>query len=188
MKVYTIVGGVNGVGKSSLTGVLKAERTDLGFIIDVDYISKIDKINNISAGRKAIKMIDDFLLKGISFTQETTLSGRGVINTISKAKANGYTINLFYIGLDSCDESISRVENRVRKGGHHISKTDIIRRYHNRFNTLVKVIPFCDKVIFYDNENKFDNIAEYLNGEIILKSNTKVDWLDKLSERLSQSY
>ena len=36
MKTYTIVGGVNGVGKSSLTGVLKSRTTDLGVIVDVD--------------------------------------------------------------------------------------------------------------------------------------------------------
>ena len=32
MKTYTIIAGVNGVGKSSLTGVLKAERNDLGYV------------------------------------------------------------------------------------------------------------------------------------------------------------
>ena len=36
MKYYTIIGGVNGVGKSSLTGVLKKQRTDMGMIIDTD--------------------------------------------------------------------------------------------------------------------------------------------------------
>lgn len=36
MQIYTIIGGVNGCGKSSLTGALKAERSDLGLIIDVD--------------------------------------------------------------------------------------------------------------------------------------------------------
>lgn len=34
MKVFTLIGGVNGAGKSSLTGSLKAERTDLGVIVD----------------------------------------------------------------------------------------------------------------------------------------------------------
>ena len=33
MKIYTIIGGVNGVGKSSLTGVLAAENNDLGVIL-----------------------------------------------------------------------------------------------------------------------------------------------------------
>lgn len=37
MKIYTIVGGVNGVGKSSFTGVLKERSTDLGTIIEDDY-------------------------------------------------------------------------------------------------------------------------------------------------------
>ena len=36
MKVFTLIGGVNGAGKSSLTGSLKAERTDLGVIVDPD--------------------------------------------------------------------------------------------------------------------------------------------------------
>ena len=39
MKLYTIIGGVNWAGKSSLTGVLKTERSDLGKIIDVDKIA-----------------------------------------------------------------------------------------------------------------------------------------------------
>ena len=33
-KVYTVIGGVNRAGKSSLTGVLKNERDDLGMIIE----------------------------------------------------------------------------------------------------------------------------------------------------------
>ncbi|MCH5194874.1 MAG: hypothetical protein J1F11_13005 [Oscillospiraceae bacterium] len=31
MKIYTIIGGVNGVGKSSLTGVLAAESNEVRF-------------------------------------------------------------------------------------------------------------------------------------------------------------
>ena len=38
MKLYNIIGGVNGVGKSSFTGVLKGSRNDLGMVIDVDKI------------------------------------------------------------------------------------------------------------------------------------------------------
>ena len=41
MKIYTIIGGVDGVGKSSLTGVLAAENDDLGVIIDTDKINRI---------------------------------------------------------------------------------------------------------------------------------------------------
>ena len=43
MRTYTIIGGVNGVGKSSFTGVLKERCTDLGIIIDVDKITTVMK-------------------------------------------------------------------------------------------------------------------------------------------------
>ena len=39
MKIYTIVGGVNGVGKSSLSGVLRHQLPDMGLIIDPDTIA-----------------------------------------------------------------------------------------------------------------------------------------------------
>ena len=39
MRTYTIIGGVNGVGKSSFTGLLKEQRSDLGILIDVDKIT-----------------------------------------------------------------------------------------------------------------------------------------------------
>ena len=39
MKTYTIIAGVNGAGKSSLTGSLKYQRRDLGKIIDVDKLA-----------------------------------------------------------------------------------------------------------------------------------------------------
>lgn len=39
MRIFTIIAGVNGVGKTSLMGFLKGERYDLGIIVDVYAIS-----------------------------------------------------------------------------------------------------------------------------------------------------
>lgn len=41
VRTYTIIGGVNGVGRSSFVGVLKEQRSDLGVTIDVDKITAI---------------------------------------------------------------------------------------------------------------------------------------------------
>ena len=54
MKIYTIIGGVNGCGKSSLTGAIKAERKDLGTIIDVDKLNASLSGNKVAGGKKAI--------------------------------------------------------------------------------------------------------------------------------------
>ena len=39
MKTYTIIGGVNGTGESSLTGVLKTLTVDMGMVCDVDKLA-----------------------------------------------------------------------------------------------------------------------------------------------------
>lgn len=87
MKIYTIIGGINGTGKSSLTGALKAERNDLGQIIDVDKLNARYGESKILGGKAAIKRIEQCLSMGISFTQETTLSGRKTMVTASRAKS-----------------------------------------------------------------------------------------------------
>jgi len=52
MKTYTIIAGVNGCGKSSLTGVLKTEIDNLGKVIDVDKITVACGGNAIEGGKK----------------------------------------------------------------------------------------------------------------------------------------
>ena len=89
MKVYTIIGGVNGTGKSSLTGVLRAQRNDLGVIVDVDRITALAGVSPLEGGKMAIRRIEDCLNKGISFTQESTLSGFRTAQTASRAKQDG---------------------------------------------------------------------------------------------------
>lgn len=42
------------------------------------------------------------------------------MRTIKLAQDNGYYIRMYYIGLGSVEESIERIANRHRKGGHTI--------------------------------------------------------------------
>ena len=185
MKIYTIIGGVNGVGKSSLSGVLSAESSDLGIIVDTDKITAEIGGDKIKGGMIAIKRIDDCLNKGVNFTQETTLSGVKTLKTIQKARELNYFIRLYYVGVSSSGESISRIKNRVQKGGHNISPEDVERRYNKRFEDLAKVLPYCNEVRFFDNENGFTDIAEYRNGSLIVKGNS-TKWLDELKEYLNR--
>lgn len=180
MKIYTIIGGVNGCGKSSLTGALKAERRDLGVIIDVDKLAAELGGDNLEAGRAAIKKIDNCLSRGISFTQETTLAGRKTEQTIKRARDLGYTIRLYYIGLNSANECLKRIENRVAKGGHDIPAEDVTRRFKGRFASLLRILPYCDEVTLFDNDNGFIEVAEYVNGELLPKGDYRPSWLREL--------
>ena len=183
MKLYTIIGGVNGCGKSSLTGALKAERSDLGLIIDVDKLAA-QLGSPVEGGKAAVRKIDECLEKGISFTQETTLSGARTERTIRRAKERGYTIRLYYIGLDTMEESLGRIANRVAKGGHDIPREDVERRFQSRFSDVLRVLPYCDEARFFDNDNGFVEVAEYRNGELIPRVSNPPRWLLELMERV----
>lgn len=182
MKTYTIVGGLDGTGKSSLVGSLKMQTTELGKIIDPDKITASANGNIIEGARIAVNQIEDFILKGISFTQETTLTGLKTNVTVKRAKDAGYYIKLYYIGLDSVDESIWRIKNRVSKGGHDIPEADVRRRYEKRFEALKEILPYCNEAVFVDNFNGYSEIAEYKNGELIFKATNLPDWIIELSE------
>ncbi len=184
MKIYTIIGGVNGCGKSSLTGAIKAERKDLGTIIDVDKINASFDGDKVAGGKKAIEKINHCIEQGLSFTQETTLSGARTATTAKKAKENGYYIRLYYVGLDSAQESVKRIQNRVAKGGHDIPKEDVLRRFNNRFEALKKILPYCNEALFFDNDNGFMEVAEYKYGELILKGYKHPKWIEKINDNL----
>lgn len=185
MKIYTIVGGVNGVGKSSFTGVLKERTTDLGAIVDVDRITAELGGNALDGGKAALKKIRECIDKGVSFTQETTLSGYKTEATAKQVKELGYYVRLFYVALDTAEESLARIENRVKRGGHDIPHDDVERRFAGRWEAVGKVLPYCDEAEFYDNDNGFVKVAEYRNGELRPVGDHRPHWLEELQEYLN---
>lgn len=185
MKFYTIIGGVNGVGKSSFTGVLKERSTDLGTIIDVDRITAEMGGSALAGGKAALRKINECISRGVSFTQETTLSGYKTETTAKQVKELGYHVRLFYVALDTATESLSRIDNRVKRGGHNIPHDDVIRRFEGRWQAVKKVLPYCDEAEFYDNDNGFVKVAEYRNGELRNVGNLHPLWLSDLQTFLA---
>ena len=186
MRYYTIVAGVNGCGKSSLTGVLRTEIDNLGKIIDVDKITASCGGDLLEGGKKAVALIEDCLEKEICFTQETTLSGRKTLDTVKRAAAKDYYVRLYYVGLDTLEESLLRIENRVKKGGHNIRTETVANRFAKRFEDLLAVLPYCNEATFYDNDNGFVTVAKYKNGELLPLGSRRPQWLEALLEKMNR--
>ena len=182
-KLFTIVAGVNGVGKSTYIARLSENPNTLGYIIDPDQLA-VKYGNIIAGGRKALQEIDSCIRDGISFTEETTLSGKHIADTILKAKSSGYAVNMIYIALNSAEESISRVAERVRKGGHYIPDDIIRRRFNTRFDALQRVLHSCDYAGFYDNAYDYELIAEYSNKSIRKIVDEYPAWMARLESVL----
>ena len=187
MKTYTIIGGVNGTGKSSLTGVLKTQMSDLGVIVDVDRMTAMAGVSALQGGRIALERISECLEKNLSFTQETTLAGHKSELTAAQAKEQGYYIRLFYVCLNTPEECLARIENRVRRGGHNIPENDVQRRFEGRWDAVKKILPYCDEAHFFDNDNGFVEVAEYRNGEVVSIGELRPDWLKELQGYLGNA-
>ena len=164
MKYYTLIMGVYGTGKTSLIGILNSLTNTFG---EIFYSDKI-------------KLIEECLEKEICFTQETTLSGHWILKTVKRAVEKGYYVRLYYVVLNSSEESVERIKNRVQKGGHNIPDSDVQRKFDKRFEDLCVVLPYCNEATFYDNENGFVAVAEYKNGEILPIGHTNPAWLEEL--------
>lgn len=65
MKIYTIIGGVDGTGKSSLLGVLRETVSDIGIIIDAGHLSK-QYGSNLAGGKAAVRQIGQCINTGCS--------------------------------------------------------------------------------------------------------------------------
>lgn len=86
--------------------------------------------------------------KEICFTQETTLLGKKTLNTIKRAIEKNYYIRLYYVGLGTMEESLLRIENWVKKGGHNIDTKAVTKRSNKRFEDLLAVLPYCNEATF----------------------------------------
>lgn len=180
MKVYTIIGGVNGTGKSSLTGTLWAERTDLGVIVDPDKLTAQCGGDEYEGGKLAVQSLEAALADGVNFTQETTLSGGYPKRLCRRAKEAGYYIRLYYVGLDTVEESLRRIRCRVERGGHDIPAKDVEARFAHRVADVAKILPYCNEAKFFDNDNGFALVAEYRNGTLLRVGDKCPDWLQEL--------
>ena len=88
------------------------------------------------------------------------------------------------MGLDTVQESLQRIENRVRRGGHNIPHDDVTRRFEGRWEAVAKVLPYCDEAEFYDNNNGFVMVAVYRNGELRRVRENTCTWIDELGAYL----
>lgn len=183
-KIFTLFAGVNGAGKSTLFSVDTA--ADLGVRLNTDEIVKErgwdwrDATAQLRAGRELLRRQKECLEKGVSFNQETTLSGVSILKAIQTAKAQGYLIRMRYVGVSSAEIAKERVAKRIAMGGHGVSGETIDRRYNASQENLKKVFALCDTVNIYDNSGDgLALVASYVDGTWI-RSGVSCLWADEL--------
>jgi predicted ABC-type ATPase len=121
-----------------------------------------------------------FIAQNKSFSFETVMSHSSKIDEISKVVALGYTAYLYFVCIDSPEVNVSRVNNRVEKGGHQVPQNKIINRYYRTLENLHLALPYCYRAYLFDNSDKEQVlIAEVYKGNMELKTSKLPNWFIK---------
>lgn len=166
-KYLICVCGPNGAGKSTF---IKSVLSYINFpIVDPDLYSS-QGISEIVAGKVAVRLINDYLAQGISFIKESTLTSNFDLRKIQEAKYRGYKNILIYLSLPSVEESLQRVERRVRAGGHFIPEDVIRRRFNKSSQNLAIIKEYVDHCYVINATNpytlnpKFHTVSEFMKN------------------------
>lgn len=152
-----IISGPNGAGKTTASYTVLPKILNCKEFVNADEIARgLSPFNPdgmaIEAGKLMLKRIDELLQKEESFSIETTLSTRSYFKLVETAHQEGYNVTLLYFWLESPEQAIERVAERVSKGGHDIPKDVIIRRYWAGLNNLFDIyMPIVDSWILVNN-------------------------------------
>ena len=86
-----------------------------------------------------------------NYALETTLGGDTIVGLLLEAAAAGLKVNVWFVGLDSVELHVTRVRQRVARGGHDIPRADIERRYVRGRLNLIRLLPKLNQMVVYDN-------------------------------------
>jgi len=174
-KYLYIIGGCNGVGKTTASYTILPEIIDCKEFVNADEIARglspfQPEEVSFEAGRIMLGRINELLKGDESFAFETTLATRSYKSKVVKAQQNGYTVILLFFWLNNVELAKERVKTRVKEGGHNIPSKVIERRYIKGIINLFDIyIDIVDGTMVFDNSyGKHELIAQKIEDEKIM--------------------
>ena len=170
---YLVFAGVNGAGKSTLyrSNAWKRDgqpkrmkRVNSDEILRKQGGHWESQADQMTAMREAVRRIAEYLDRGLSFNQETTLAGKKSLLDLRRAKAVGYRVVMFYVGVDDAEIAQQRIRQRVEWGGHNINPKDVQRRYHVSLKQLQQARELCDELYLFDNTTALTYACAFERG------------------------
>ena len=156
MELY-IIAGPNGVGKTTFARTFLPKYADCKNFINADLIAQgmspfSPESAAVRAGRLMLSEISFFAERRATFAFETTLSGRSYLRLIRQLKKQGYEVHFFFLWVKSVDVALSRVRERVLKGGHDVPEVVVRRRFGRSIrNFLPEYRRLDDSWYLFDN-------------------------------------
>ncbi len=152
-----IIAGPNGAGKTTFAREFLPNEAACPVFVNADLIAAglapfAPEAAALRAGRLMLQELERHFAARQSFAFETTLSGRGYLRQIDLWRTAGYKVKLIFLQLDTPEEAIARVAQRVRQGGHDVPEVVIRRRFvAGQRNFMGLYASRVDAWVLYDN-------------------------------------
>jgi predicted ABC-type ATPase len=155
--IVMALAGPNGAGKTTSASRLLREALAVDEFVNADTIAAglsayRPEASAVAAGRVMFDRLRHVAQRRMDFAFETTLSGRGRARWLQELRSVGYRMHFLFLSLPSPDLAVARVEDRVRRGGHHVSDDVVRRRFGAGIRNLFEsCLPVVDSGQIYDN-------------------------------------
>jgi predicted ABC-type ATPase len=156
--VLLVIAGPNGSGKTTVTVRLRTDQWSEG----VEYLNPDDIARDrfgdwnspqatLEAARWTTARRETLLAAGQGIAFETVFSTDDKLDFVTRAKAAGYFVRVFFVGTTDPRINAARIAGRVMAGGHTVPIEKIISRYGRSMANLAGAIEVADRVYIYDN-------------------------------------
>jgi predicted ABC-type ATPase len=148
--ILYVVAGANGVGKTTIFDQLIPRDTNY---VNADSISKQIReknkhLSNVQeiANQEALDVFNKYVSSKQSFALETNLKDIETYKSFIEVQEKGYTLNVYFLGVDSADVCIDRIERRVQEGGHFVRPDIVKERYFAGLKLLEHYVATPDQL------------------------------------------
>jgi predicted ABC-type ATPase len=150
------VAGPNGAGKSTFSKELSEPDA---VIFDVDKVIARIEAQSPNMPKKQVyeEATKDFFKQATAavndkrhFTLETNFRDDNLADIVTEFKRHGYTTNMIYLTLENISQSVYRVNQRVKNGGHDVDHKNIEQNYDLGLQYLEKFADRFDNLEIID--------------------------------------
>lgn len=185
-KTIYVVGGTNGVGKSTIREELLGSSIPY---INADFIAKELKTQHASlmlaelARQYGSEQMKKYIAEGESFAFENNLHEPKTYQWLEEMQKKGYRIEIYYIGVNNLQITTKRIQERVKRGEHHVPPDEVFSRYENGLKLLRQYFDMPDKLLVIDNTVISQICLQVEKGVIFLHQGV-VNWVDEFVNSL----
>ena len=132
------------------------------------------------------EQIKKYIAANQSFAFENNLHEAKTFQWLEEMQKAGYRIELFYIGVDNLQITTKRIQERVRRGEHHVPPNEVFARYENGMKLMRYYFSMPDKILMIDNTNIPYTCLEAEKGKIVFQLANAPLWVNNFVSSLEQ--